>query len=176
MIKTGSAVVACALALALALAGCGKGEKTKGGSAPLPKSDLPDSYLLAAKPSGAKGAAEVRKTAKTGDQVVVTGVVGGRKTPFVSGVAAFTIVDESAKKCTADECDTPWDFCCETPENLAAGSVTIEFRDKSGAPLKTPAQGFHGLDHMKTVVVTGEAKRDEANNVVVVAHGVFIQP
>ena len=176
MIEKGSAVVACALALAIALAGCSKGDKNKGGSAPLPKSGLPDSYLLATKPSGAKGAAEVRKTAKTGDQVVVTGVVGGRKTPFVTGVAAFTIVDESAKKCTADECDTPWDFCCETPENLAAGSVTIEFRDKSGAPLKTPAQGFHGLDHMKTVVVTGEAKRDDANNVVVVAHGVFIQP
>jgi hypothetical protein len=175
MIKTGS-VLACGLALAIAVAGCSKGDKHQASSGPLPKSDLADSYLLKAKPADAKGAAEVRKSAKTGDQVVVTGIVGGRKTPFVDGVAAFTIVDEAAKKCTADECETPWDFCCETPENLAAGSVTIEFRDQGGRPIKTPARGFHGLDNMKTVVVTGEAKRDEANNVVVVANGVFIQP
>jgi hypothetical protein len=168
--------VACGLVLlSMSLAGCGKDDKGKTDAAQLPKSDLPDSYHLKTAPPGAKGAAEVRSTAKTGDQVVVAGIVGGRKTPFIAGVAAFTIVDESAKKCTMDECETPWDFCCETPKNLANGSVTIEFRDK-GAPIKTNARGFHGLDHMKNVIVTGKAETDEAGNVVVVASGIYVAP
>lgn len=163
-----------AFAFVLAVAGCSKEAKPAGGGQ-LPASNLPDSYWLKAEPAGAKPAAEVREHAKTGDQVVVTGIVGGVATPFTEGVAAFTIVDKSAKPCTPDECPTPWDFCCEDKTKLTKAMVTIEFREK-GAAIKTSARGFHGLDHMKHVVVAGEAKRDEAGNVVVVATGIFVQP
>jgi hypothetical protein len=175
MIRTISFVIAGTLVVAFAASGCSKKDASKNTTADLPASNLPDSYWLKTAPTGAKPVVEVREKAKTGDQVVVTGIVGGRKQPFTDGAAAFTIVDDSVKKCTMDECETPWDFCCEPPENLKRSMVIVEFRD-GASPLKTSARGFHGLDNMKNVVVTGEAKRDDAGNVIVVAKGVFITP
>jgi hypothetical protein len=150
-------------------------KKATGEGTKLPTSQLPDAYWLKTAPAGAKPAAEVREKAKTGDPVVVAGIVGGRKAPFSEGMAVFTIVDKSAKHCTPEECETPWDFCCEPPEALTKGTVTVEFRE-GGRPLRYNARGFHGLDHMKNVVVTGDAIRDEAGTVLVVAKGIYIEP
>jgi hypothetical protein len=167
------------LVAALAAAGitaCGKKESpTPGAKNATVTSSLPDSYWLAAAPPGAKPVGEIRKNAKTGDAVVVNGIVGGRKLPFTEGAAAFTIVDDGVKKCTAGECETPWDFCCEPPDSLKANMVFVEFRD-GASPIRTGARGFHGLDSMKNVTVTGEAQRDEAGNVVVVAKGIYVAP
>jgi hypothetical protein len=163
-----------ALVLTLGISSCGKSDDAKK-AATTPASGLPDSFLLKAAPPDAKTVAEVRANAKTGDQVVVTGLVGGSAEPFTSGAAALTLVDASVKACTEDHCPTPWDYCCEPVENLRKNMVTVEFRDK-GTLLKTSARGFHGLDHSKTVVVAGEAKRDEAGNVIVHASGVFVKP
>src|SRR5262245_25996234 len=115
------------LVAGLFLAGCGKDEK--GGAsetAKLPASGLPESYWLAAAPAVSQPVAEVREKAKTGDSVVVTGRVGGAKEPFTSGVAAFTIVDAVLPPCK-DECETPWDYCCEPVDKLTKHTVTIEF-------------------------------------------------
>jgi hypothetical protein len=163
-----------AIALTLGISSCGKSDDAKK-SGPSVASGLPDSFLLKAAPADAKPVAEVRAKAKTGDQVVVTGLVGGSAEPFTSGAAAVTLVDPSVKPCTEDHCPTPWDYCCEPVENLRKNMVTVEFRDK-GTLLKTSARGFHGMDHSKTVVVVGEAKRDEADNVIVHATGVFVKP
>jgi hypothetical protein len=163
-----------AIAITLGISSCKKSDDAKK-SAPPVASALPDSFWLKAAPPDAKPVAEVRASAKTGDKVVVTGIVGGSTEPFTSGAAAVTLVDPGVKSCTEDHCPTPWDYCCEPVENLRKNMVTVEFRDK-GTLLKTSARGFHGLDHSKTVVVVGEAKRDEADNVIVHASGVFVKP
>lgn len=161
-------VVVSSLALALlAAGGCRKGK----GEA-LPTSDLPDSFWLKSEPANAKPVAEVREKAKSGEQVVVAGRVGGAKEPFAKDAAAFTVVDASLKPCT-DECSAPWDYCCEPPDRLTKNTITIEFLD-GASRIKTGARGFHGLDHLKNVVVTGEARRDEAGNMVVVAKGIYV--
>ena len=38
------------------------------------------------------------------------------------------------------------------------------------------ARGFHGLDHLKKVVVRGTAEKDPQGNLTVVAKGVFVRP
>ena len=146
-----------AIVVCLGVASCGKSGDAKK-AAPPPASNLPDSFLLKSAPGDAKTVADVRANAKTGDQVVVTGLVGGSAEPFTSGAAALTIVDASVKACTEDHCPTPWDYCCEPVENLRKNMLTVEFRE-NGSLIKSSARGFHGLDHAKQVTVAGEAKR-----------------
>jgi hypothetical protein len=171
MIRSRPLVLVAAAAAALVVAACKR--SPEGG--PPPTSALPDRYWLPQAPAGAMQAAEVRAHAKSGEQIVVTGVVGGRKQPFTEGAAAFTIVDDAAKKCTPGECETPWDYCCTPPDQLSASTVVVEFHE-NGHPIRQGARGYHGLDHMKTVVVAGEARRDDAGNVTVVATGIHVKP
>ena len=135
-------------------------------------------YLLAAEPAGSRGVIELRKEAKDGDEVVVAGRVGGSKEPIVKGRAAFTIVDSSFVPCNereGDECKTPWDYCCDTKEDLAKGSVMVKFVDAQGKTLQQDAEGLLGIRPLRTVVVCGRAKRDLDGNLTVVASKLFVK-
>ena len=146
--------------------------------AALPASDVPEGFYLASAPSGAKPVAEVVAAAKDGDAVVVTGRVGGAKKVFVDGYAAFTLMDPKVAPCGGegmDDCSTPWDYCCEPPNVIAANALSVELV-ADGKPLAASARGFHGLDHLKTVVVTGTVDKDSAGNVRVLATGLHVQP
>lgn len=150
-----------------------------GESAPAaPASDVPESFYLASAPPSARPVGEIVAGAKDGDEVVITGRVGGAKKVFVDGFAAFTLIDAKVLPCgegSMDECETPWDYCCDTPEMLAANGVSVELV-ADGQPLHARARGFHGLDHLKTVVVAGKVARDPAGNVRVLASGLHVQP
>lgn len=152
--------------------GCGADEIE---SLPLPVSELPERFLLTEEPAGAVDAGAARAAAVQGERLVVRGVVGGSPTPFVNGLAAFTVVDPALKSCVGDGtgCATPWDYCCVDPKALVEGSVTVEFRDGT-SPLPAGARGFHGLDHLSPVVVAGRAEVDERGNVTVVAAGLYL--
>ncbi len=160
-------------ALVLLAAACGRTAE-----APLPASDVPESFHLAAAPAGAKPVGEIVSDARSGDEVVVTGRVGGAEKVFVDGYAAFTIVDPSVLPCGAgkmDECETPWDYCCDPPDVMAANSLSVELV-ADGRPLRAQARGFHGLDHLDTVVVRGTVEKDAQGNVRVLASGVHVVP
>ncbi|HVS19718.1 MAG TPA: hypothetical protein VMT18_14025 [Planctomycetota bacterium] len=159
----------CLLA-ALAVA-CGGDD----GTAPLPTSELPERFHRGAAPEGALDVAAARSAAVSGERLAVRGFVGGSEQPFVSGLAAFTLVDPALKSCAGDGmgCETPWDYCCEDPKAMMEGSLVVEFRE-GGELLATPARGFHGLDHLSEVVVEGLAEVDPRGNVTVVADGVFL--
>jgi len=136
-------------------------------------------YVLHTEPTDAKGVKELRKSAKDGDDLVVVGRVGGSPKPLVDGRAAFTIVDESLTPCSArpgDTCDTPWDYCCESKEDLAAATVMIKFVDATGKTLPQDAKTLLGITPLKTVVVRGRAKRDVDGNLTVVASALYIRP
>jgi hypothetical protein len=141
-----------------------------------PSSDLPERYLLVAEPASAQPVGAAHESAEDGEHVVVVGRVGGSADAFVSGVAAFTIVDPALDTCEGDGsgCPTPWDYCCEEPSSLAAHTATVEFRDGETLLTSSP-RGFHGLDHLATVVVEGTAKRDAQGNLTVVADGVHVR-
>jgi hypothetical protein len=158
-----------ALAL-LALAACG-GETPPSA---LPASTLPDAYHLASEPAGARPVAAVLAAADDGDAVTVVGRVGGSERPFVDGVAAFSLVDPAAVPCVEDgmSCKTPWDYCCA---DLGGQVVSVELVDDAGL-VRRDARGFHGLDHLKTVVVEGRVDKDEAGNVRLLASGLFVRP
>jgi hypothetical protein len=147
-----------------------------GGGAETPTSALPERFHLAAEPAGAKPVAEVHAAAQDGEEVVLVGAVGGSADAFVAGVAAFTIVDPALETCVEDGsgCPTPWDYCCEEPANLSRNTATIEFREADQLHTASP-RGFHGLDHMLTVVVKGTAQRDDQGNLTVVAEGVHVR-
>jgi hypothetical protein len=145
-------------------------------AAALPVSDLPERFLLVEAPEGALDVAQARAQAVHGERIVVRGIVGGSPTPFVNGLAAFTLVDpglENTCLSEADHCPTPWDYCCVDPATLIESSVTVEVRDGLD-PVRAGARGFHGLDHLSQVVVAGRAELDPQGNVTVVATGLHL--
>src|SRR5436305_11245041 len=92
-------------------------------------------YLLAAEPAGAKPVKELRGAAKDGDEVVVVGRIGGSAKPWIDGRAGFHIVDLSFTPCSerpGDNCTTPWDYCCDSKEDLAKGMATVKVVDDRG--------------------------------------------
>ena len=176
-----SLVPLAGIVVAALAAACGpetKGPGTAGSSASA-SAKLPETFALAVEPAGAKPVREVVATAKTGDEVVATGRVGIEG----SNQAYFSLVDASVKSCSdmtdaKDHCPTPWDYCCEPPDQLAKTSATVELRTGEGAdaPMHSGSiLGFHGLDHLSTVTVKGKAVKDSKGNLTILASGLFVK-
>lgn len=166
---------ALTLSLLACLAASCAGDSTESSPSQLPISQLPETYYLAAEPSGALDVAAARTKAEAGKTLAVRGVIGGSERPFVEGLAVFTLVDPALASCVGDGtgCETPWDYCCVDSGALVAGSLTVEFRDSAG-PIATDARGFHGLDHLSSVVVEGRSELDDRGNLTLVASGLHI--
>lgn len=164
------------VAFVLALAGCGP----NGPAAQRSQSAAaPDSrFVLAEEPGDAKPVIAVRQDAKDGDEVTITGRIGGEVDPWVAGRATFVIVDPSLTPCSereGDTCKTPWDYCCDV-DRLATAKATIKIVDDQGQPVATDARELLGVKELQTVTVQGKAKRDEADNLTVLASKVYVKP
>ena len=180
---TRSMMTLCGVLLGAAglLVGCGQTASTPApaAKAPAPKIDG-TKFVLAEEPADAKTVDEVREAAQDGDEIVIVGRIGGDRDPWVADRAAFLIVDPSRIPCserTGDSCKTPWDYCCET--DLAKSKATIKFVDEAGKTLGVDARQLliaSNLKELQTVVVKGQAKRDEAGNLTVLASGLFVRP
>jgi hypothetical protein len=136
-------------------------------------------YLLASEPADPLGVVEARKKTKDSDHVVLLGRIGGRKDPWGSGQASFSIVDASFKSCNekeGDTCETPWDFCCADPKELLGAMATVKVVDDKGDTVQTPARELLGVKELQTVVVRGKAKRDDKGNLTVLATGLYVRP
>ncbi|NQV27945.1 MAG: hypothetical protein HQ518_26650 [Rhodopirellula sp.] len=134
-------------------------------------------YLLTAEPANATTVIEAREKSEDGADVALVGRIGGSESPWVDGRAAFSIVDQTLKACSdipGDECETPWDYCCET-HKLPSSTALVKFVDQEGRPLKVDARELLNLKELQTVVVRGKAKRDEAGNLTVLASGLFVR-
>jgi hypothetical protein len=169
-------IVVLMLGVSAFLTGCKQsGEPNKDSG---PSVALPTELFAASEPTGAKPVEEVKKSAKTGDTVTIRGKVGGSLEPFVEGRAMFTLMGSGLKPCGAGspmpECKTPWDYCCDLPEDIAAHSATIQVVDAKGSPLKTNLKGQHNLKELSELVVVGQVKQAQKSTLVIDATKIFL--
>ncbi|MFK7739263.1 MAG: hypothetical protein AB8H80_02985 [Planctomycetota bacterium] len=102
-------------------------------------------------------------------------VVHGRVQDITDGFAMFKLIDKSLDYCgeinKEDKCGTPWDYCCDAPEEIIRTTLLVELRDDKGMPHEVDAlPNTRLLDHVK---VTGDMIKDEHGNLVLLAKGMF---
>lgn len=149
------------LATAALLASCKEKPAAPPASASSPADHAAVQAVLTAAPAGdVKSIVAARAAAKPGDEVTLTGRIMGNASPFVAGRAAFILADPAVlAACNdkpGDECDTPWDSCCNTPEEKKKGTATIQIVGADGRVLKESLEGTGGLAKLATVTVTGK--------------------
>ena len=140
---------------------------------------VPASVFVSASSNDAQQLADVKESAKLGDRVTFEARVGGRVEPFVDGRAMFFVTDASLKDCAqlhGDSCKTPWDYCCESKDNLLKHMATVQVVDANGRPMKVSLANTHGLEPLRTVQVTGTVQSiDDVGNMVVNAEAIHVE-
>lgn len=131
------------------------------------------SAVLAAPPQGEpKAIAALRSTAKPGDEITLSGKIMGNAKPFVDGRAVFILGDPdvltACNETPGDNCETPWDCCCDSPEDKKRGTATIQVVGADGRVLKEPVEGVGGLKNLATVTVTGKVAEGSSAELMLV--------
>ena len=165
-------------AICLCFTGCGE-KKVASAAAPQAEISL-DSYFSATAATAVGDIHTLRTTVKPGDSVVVSGRIMGRDNPFVEGRAAFVLGDPSVlQACNdkpGDNCETPWDTCCNTNEEKAVGTATVQLVGADGRVLKQGLKGQHGLTELSKVTVTGTIdKASSAEALIINATQLHVQ-
>ncbi|MEL6109635.1 MAG: hypothetical protein AAFU85_26805 [Planctomycetota bacterium] len=154
------------------LAGC------NGSSEPSPTitTTIESEYLATSEAPGAMPVGKAREGATNDQKITLIGRIGGSAEPFVSGLAAFTVVDPKVPCCSPEEgCPKPWDYCCaqdQVQENIA----TVKIVDEAGKTVEQDARQLLGATELSTVVVEGTARRDAEGNLTIAARKVFVRP
>ena len=165
------------LATAALLASCGKKEATATAPTVIAPSAALSAVLAAAPKGEPKHIHLIRTTAKPGDEITISGKIMGSEKPFVEGRAAFILGDpEVLTPCNEnpdDKCSTPWDACCDSPEDKKRGVATIQVVGPDGRVLKEPVEGVGGLFNLADVTVCGKvAEGSSADSLVINARAI----
>lgn len=164
--------LAIPLAALIALAGCG-GETASQAPAPgaAPAGEtvatIPAELVSPAPIADALPVLEAKKNAVAGQEIAFTGVVAGRAQPFTSGRAVMLVSDASLPFCD-DHCNTPWDACCETQEDVRRLTATVQVLDADGTVLRTGLEGHGGLAPGGPVQVRGIVQESGDNGLLIV--------
>ncbi len=100
--------------------------------------------------------ADLRRTSRPGQTVVVEGRIMGRPEPFLERRAAFVLGDGSLTPCNerpGDKCPTPWDLCCEPPDAVRNGTAVLRIVDEAGRVVPMGLKGIGGLRELARVRV-----------------------
>jgi len=129
--------------------------------------------VLAASPVGEpKAIAALRSTVKPGDEVTLSGRIMGNAKPFVDGRAVFILGDPdvltACNETPGDNCETPWDACCDSPEDKKRGTATIQIVGDDGRVLKEPVEGVGGLKNLAAITVTGKVAEGSSAELLIV--------
>ena len=130
------------------------------------------SYIVAAEPSQPVHVGAARQSAKDQDTIDLVGRIGGSASPFVNGLAAFTLVDVSLPDCAGEEECT--DGSCCSPEELKANLATVKFVGDTGKPIPIDARELLNVSVNAKVAVHGTVKRDDLGNLTVLADKVYL--
>ena len=167
--------------LLIVTAGCGGSDVGQSPAGVGGESDVADAatvspYVASSEPVGAIPVGLARESIKDADSVTLVGTVGGSAEPFVEGLAAFSIVDNSVPSCRPEEgCPTPWDYCCKQ-DQVRDNIATVKVVDDTGVPVSGDAKRLLGIEELSTVVVSGTAERDDHGNLAISASQVFVRP
>jgi hypothetical protein len=167
--KTTTTIIIASVCL---LASC----KQESGQAAAPTAEKPGAALsevLAKVPAAEpKAIHTIRKSAEPGDEITISGRIMGHDSPFVDGRAVFILGDpELLTPCNelpGDSCETPWDVCCETPEDKKTGTATIQIVGTDGRVLKEGVEGVGGLVKLAHVTVTGKVAEGSSTDLLLV--------
>jgi len=156
--------IAAAAGAALLLGACG-GEGGEGGdSAQAPGAPA---WLADEAPANAMNVATAKVSATEGDRVTVRGRIGGRSDALSAEAPVFVMVDPAISSCAEnpeDGCATPWDYCCETPDTIAANSATVQVLGAVDAAALRQA----GLKELDEVIVEGVVGPRPSEDVLVI--------
>lgn len=162
-------------ATVLLLAACKEPQPTKStasGETSSADKSLMESVLNTAPKGGARSIKDVKSTAKPGDEVTLTGRVMGNVKPFVDGRAAFILADPSIITACSDKpgdgCETPWDACCDTPEDKKKAIATIQIVNSEGRVLKQSIEDAGGIAKLAFLTVSGKVAEGSAGDVLIV--------
>ena len=157
---------------ALLLAGCDIETTTTIETKTAPATDSLAAFFTDTAPQGAKAIHVARTDAKPGDELTLSGLVMGTMEPFVSGRAAFVLGDpEKLTPCNQrpdDECETPWDVCCDSKEDKRIGTATVQVIGDDKRVLKTAIEGVGGLAKLSSVVVKGTVAEGSTADALVI--------
>ncbi|MEN8773481.1 MAG: hypothetical protein ABF379_05550 [Akkermansiaceae bacterium] len=172
-------IILLPLGLAFIMASCSDDKETSKDDSTL-KGPLEEVVLNAA-PANPMQIAELRKSAKPGDSVTFTGEVIGSFEVFMDGRAVMIMGDPNkitpCNRIPGDECETPWDVCCDDPDVITASIVTVQVVDESGKPVKSGLKGIGGVAELSAVTITGEvAESSNEKNMIINATGLFVHP
>jgi hypothetical protein len=158
----------------LVLVGCGS---TQQSPAPPPRAADPsllEPLLLSEKPAPARGLADVRDTAKDGEEVVLEGQVPpGEGRSFLNDRAGFVLMAKEDIDQNREELECMEPDCPSCAKLLNGKGVQIELVDRSGAVVKSPVKGFRGIGPESTVTVKGTVER-KGKKVLVRARSFFV--
>ncbi len=145
----------------------------------VPRSPLPSTFFSDTSPASSIDVSAAKKAGgqKVGDEVVLRGRIGGSKEPFVNGRAVFTLMGRGLKACSenpGDNCKMPWDYCCETKDEITAHSATIQVVDDKGQVLRTDMKGRRGMKELTEIVVTGKVAVSDGKLMVVNATSIVV--
>lgn len=162
----------------LVLASCGKKEATAAVETAPPAAAF-DAYFTDQPIADAKAIHTIRTTAKPGDEITISGKIMGREKVFVDGRASFLLGDpEKLTPCNempGDECETPWDCCCDSKEAKLEGIASIQITDAEGRVLTGGLKGVKGLKELSAVSVSGTVDQSStAENLVVNAQSIHV--
>ncbi len=157
---------------AVLLAACEKSEIVQS----TPRADAPGAALAAvieARPEGEASPIHlVRQTVQPGDRVTVRGRVMGNPSPFVEGRSAFILGDpEVLTPCNErpdDSCETPWDNCCDSKEDVQRGTATIQVVGEDGRVLKEGIEGVGGIEKLAKLTVSGTVAEGSSAELLVI--------
>lgn len=157
------------LATSLTVTGCSEQSEPASTDTSATKSETP-AWILSEEPASAVSVVAAKAEAAEGQEIVVRGRIGGRKEPITEGSPVFTIIDMKLPHCgeiPGDSCKTPWDYCCETPEDITANAATV--RLTSGDPK------LGGLSELDEVVITGTVGPRPNDEVLMInATGIYV--
>ena len=92
----------------------------------------------------------------------------------------MTVVEAATpNQCLApgDGCQTPWDYCCMSPEQLTANLATVQIIDDQGRPLAVDLTSHSKIKPLATLVVRGTVgPRPDPAVLVINATGIFVEP
>lgn len=152
------------LSLLILLAACGQPE-----SKTVPTtSNATNALLLDLDPGEATTVIQAKSNGPSKDIVVE-----GRIFDITKGFALMRMMDLSLDYCgelnKESKCPTPWDFCCDNPDDVKASSVLVKAVDPSGETIE--ADSLANLRLLDKIKVKGELIKDEHGNLVLIATG-----